>query len=301
MLGSKPFLVHVKRPLAFEYGRGDKPLRMNVEIERRDLLHPLSKPTPIEAPWLELMARSSISPVPREPLPALAHLLPLPSTSTERQAEGSDCRRAIFIQEPDNIGDSVSLLSTRGWRAAGPTTSADIAGRRALSPIIALGRRWQIIEASVHRGAIAIKVDFGILGKGFFRSGNGASLVRRVKKRHVASFAVALPDDFVHLHAGLKLENHKPSLTGGLYRGRQPITLTSGSASGGHARCRSRSAAISNILVVFFAIGLAACRVTALASPNCELSSERPMVACHDECSGADTSRANIAGRRSAG
>ena len=65
----------------------------------------------------------------------------------------------------------------------------------------------------MHRGITAIKVYFGKLGERFFRSGYGSGLVGRVKVHDVELFAVALPDDFIHLHAGLEFENHKRPLT----------------------------------------------------------------------------------------
>jgi hypothetical protein len=74
----------------------------------------------------------------------------------------------------------------------------------------------------------------------FFRSGDGSSLVRRVKVHHAELFAVTLPDDFVHFHAGLKFENHKRPLTGRLYHGRQSIAPTSRALLRGHTPTYSK-------------------------------------------------------------
>jgi hypothetical protein len=48
-----------------------------------------------------------------------------------------------------------------------------------------------------------------MLGEDFFRSGDGFRLIGRVKVHGSEFLAVALPEDFVHLHAGLKLESQK--------------------------------------------------------------------------------------------
>jgi hypothetical protein len=106
----------------------------------------------------------------------------------------------------------------------------------ALSLITVIGEKWQFVETGAHRGARAIKVDFGMLGKGLFRSGDGSSLVRRVKDCHVELFAVALPDDFVHFHAGLKFENHK-ALSQADYISRPIVNHTNVTQSAqGHSR-----------------------------------------------------------------
>ncbi|MCG2630461.1 hypothetical protein L6654_27900, partial [Bradyrhizobium sp. WYCCWR 13023] len=78
----------------------------------------------------------------------------------------------------------------------------------ASSLIIVFGNIWQFLETSAHRRVIAIKVELGVLGEYLFRSNDGSYFIGRVKVNDMQLLAIAFPGDFVHLHAGLKLESH---------------------------------------------------------------------------------------------
>ncbi|MDH6258796.1 hypothetical protein M2427_002721 [Bradyrhizobium sp. BR13661] len=83
------------------------------------------------------------------------------------------------------------------------------------------GHKWASDEkTNAHYSVIAIKVEFRVLGKYLFRSNDGSYFIRRMKVDNMQLLSVTFPGDFVHLHAGPKLESHNRPFKGRHYHSR---------------------------------------------------------------------------------